>query len=113
MKLSSTIITFPSLFLLTIAYPTQQESSGIFTRGIDLCSPKCKAELDAWQSCIYIPYCRDSRQFNNHQTTYDNCCKAAGQAKPKPERKPNETVERINSILEYLGLNPVGKPVAA
>lgn len=121
MEFFNTIITFLSLFMVAMALPTQPRSiatehesasspADTLTRRIDLCSPKCKAELDAWQSCIYIPYCRDSREFNNKQTVYDNCCKVA---KPQPETKPNETVDRMNSILEYLGLNPVGNPAAA
>ena len=118
MKLFNNFI-FLSLSLHALARPTEPrpiatgQASGITTRGINLCSPKCKAELDAWQSCIYLPYCRDSRQFNNLQTAYDNCCKIAGQTKPQPENKPNEVVDKMNSILEYLGLNPVGKPTAA
>ena len=128
MKSLSTILSFSPFFMLAVAHPTEPRSmasehtpvtldsspTNTLTRRIDLCSPKCKAELDSWQSCIYIPYCRDSREFNNRQTTYDNCCKVAGETKPQPENKPiNEVIERINSILEYLGLNPVGKPANA
>ncbi|KAL6154498.1 hypothetical protein ACJBU6_07754 [Exserohilum turcicum] len=126
MKLFSAITAFLSLFVLAIALPTEpsnvateQELTslaaspvGTLARRIDLCSPKCKKEADAWQSCIWIPYCRDSRDFNNKQKVYDDCCKVANWTPPS-SNKPNEILEKLHSILDHLSVVPEVKPGGA